>query len=98
MTSAVLTDQFDLKGVIDFSNMVAIRAQGETHIAARDALISVNLKGLEESNSVTVALLIAWMRCANNQGISIVYINVPQELRDIIEFSGLTTVLPIDNA
>jgi anti-anti-sigma factor len=98
VTSAVLNDDFELKGVIDFTNMVAIRQQGEIRMAAHDALIRVNLKALEEANSVTVALLIAWMRCANSQGVAIVYVDVPQELRDIIEFSGLTTVLPLDNA
>jgi anti-anti-sigma factor len=96
MARASLTEQFELQGVVDFDNLAEIREIGDARIKVRSDDLLISLKGLMEANSVTVALLIAWLRSANNQGISIVYMDVPQELRNIIDFSGLTQVLPID--
>jgi ABC-type transporter Mla MlaB component len=102
MAQATLTDDFVLEGSVDFDNLVEVRDAGDVRIAQTTQNqngqgLTLSLRGLTEANSVTVALLIAWMRSANNRRISIVYVDVPQELRNIIDFSGLTQVLPLDH-
>ena len=84
-----------LSGVVDFANLAEIRRIGEARInEAREAL-SIDLSRLEKANSAAVALLIAWFRAAEAHQMSIAFVEVPHELRNIIAFSGLDEVLPL---
>ena len=84
-----------LSGVIDFDNLTDIRRVGEARISEVNETLRIDLSGLEQANSATVALLIAWFRAAEAQEKSVVFVEVPPELRNIIAFSGLEQVLPL---
>ena len=84
-----------LSGVINFDNLTEIRSVGEARISEVNETLRIDLSDLEEANSATVALLIAWFRAARAQDKSIVFVEVPPELRNIIAFSGLDQVLPL---
>lgn len=84
-----------LSGVIDFANLTEIRSIGESRIKEAVKTLSIDLSRLEEANSATVALLIAWFRTAEAHEISIIFVEVPHELRNIIALSGLDQVLPL---
>jgi ABC-type transporter Mla MlaB component len=75
--------------------MVSLRDDGEQFI--RDDLESpiFSLTGLEVSNSVAVALLLGWFRRAHRLGKAIVFTDIPADLLNIIEVSGLSEVLPL---
>ncbi len=93
------TNGFYLPDKITLENIAKVRASGERHIT--EATIEpgdecrFDLSGLEQFNSLAVALLMAWFRYARAQGKSVVYLDVPRDLRNIIDVSGLTEVLPI---
>ncbi|MDG2278677.1 MAG: STAS domain-containing protein [Pseudomonadales bacterium] len=57
--------------------------------------ISVDLSPLKQANSVIVAILSAWHRHASLQHKSIVFVNLSQELRNIIALSGLDKVIEL---
>lgn len=71
----------------------ALRRQGFDLIDTLERQVEVDLAHVERANSVTVALLLAWQRRASLQGKSIIFLNLSDDLRNIIEFSGLTQVL-----
>ncbi|MDP6376767.1 MAG: hypothetical protein QF921_12310 [Pseudomonadales bacterium] len=83
-------------GAVNFDNFGAIRASGEQFIRDNGRL-SVNFGRIEGANSVTVGLMLAWFREADLQGNSIVFVDVPRDLRNIIDFSGLSAVLPFES-
>ena len=88
--------QFALSGAIDATNFKTWQDQGERHIQeSAQPIVQIDLAGLERSNSMAVALLLAWLRCADSQGKALQIAQVPQSLRYIIDFSGLTEVLSI---
>lgn len=96
MTSTASPSHFTLDGVVEAANFKAWQSQGEQYIkASTESTVQVDLAGLERSNSMAVALLLAWLRCADGQGKALQIAQVPQSLRYIIEFSGLTEVLSI---
>jgi len=70
-----------------------LKAAGFALIDAQESLIEVDFAALVQASSVTVALMMAWYRRATLQQKSIVFINLSQELLNIIEFSGLSQVL-----
>jgi anti-anti-sigma factor len=92
--SAVLSDQFALSGVeLGLDQAEQIKAQGVAMIGTSDGPITVDLAGLERANSITIAVLVAWYRHATLQNKNIMFVNLSQDLHNIIEFSGLLSVL-----
>jgi len=92
--SVVLSDQFALSGVeVGLDQAEQIKAQGVALIGAADGPITVDLARLERANSVTIAVLVAWYRHATLQNKAIMFVNLSRDLHNIIEFSGLLSVL-----
>jgi ABC-type transporter Mla MlaB component len=92
--TVVLTQDFALDGVeVGLDQAEAIKSQGVRLISAGPGPFTVNLSSLQRANSVTVALLLAWYRFAALQQKSIVFTHLSQDLRNIIEFSGLSQIL-----
>lgn len=91
---ATLSDDFKLSGVeVDLDSAERLRIAGLRLIEQAGQSLEVNLTGLKRANSVTVALLLSWYRHAVLNEKSILFTGLSQELRNIIEFSGLTQVL-----
>lgn len=87
---------FRLTGRVTFDNLTEQRAAGEAALAAAGSRAVFDLSQLEGGNSAAVALLMAWFREADRLDKSIVFVGVPEELRNIIELSALTDVLPVE--
>ena len=99
MNAEIDAGGFYLPDKITLDNIAEVRASGERHITALAASgdeCAFHLSALEQINSLAVALLMAWFRFAHAHGRSIVYMDVPHELRNIIDVCGLTEVLPLD--
>ncbi len=90
---------FYLPDKITLDNIAEVRASGEQHISGttteHGGECIFHLSGLEQFNSLAVALLVAWFRYARAHGASIFYEDIPHDLRNIIDVSGLTEVLPL---
>ncbi len=89
-----ISEDFSVSGdELTLEDAESIKTAGVRMIAAGGDKIRVDLTGLDRANSVTAAVLVAWYRAATLQNKSIVFVNLSQELRDIIEFSGLSRML-----
>jgi anti-anti-sigma factor len=92
--SVALTDQFSFVGEeIGLDVAEAIKTQGVGLINTSTGPINVDLAGLNRANSVTVAVLVAWYRHATLQRKSIFFVNLSEELHNIVDFSGLSRIL-----
>lgn len=90
---------YQLEGSVDLGSFIAQRRLGEAAIvaaAADDAAIAINFAQLTTASSLTVALMIAWYRCAQAHGCAIRFVQLPAALQQIVDFSGLGEVLPIE--
>ncbi len=97
--AAQLAEPFNLTGdELGLEQAEAVKAAGMALIErSSDAEpIRVDLAALEQANSVTVAVLMAWYRHAAIQQKSIMFVNLSQDLLNIIEFSGLRRLLVAD--
>lgn len=89
-----LTDSFAVQGKeIELDDAEALKIAGAALIDAQPSPIQVDFEALVQANSITVALMLAWYRRAKLQQKSIMFVNLSQELHNIIEFSGLSSVL-----
>jgi anti-anti-sigma factor len=93
--AANLSEGFELSGdELELDEAEEIKESGRALIDASPGPFTVDLAGLENANSITVAVLAAWFRAAKLQDNSIVFVNLSAKLRDILQFSGLDEVLP----
>ncbi|NLC99575.1 MAG: STAS domain-containing protein [Gammaproteobacteria bacterium] len=87
-----------LSGVLDHSSGAALRNQGQALIRNTHATtVQVNCTAVTKSSSVGLALLLAFMRDAQQFGKAIVLTDLPEDMRKIAEVCGLTEILGIES-
>jgi phospholipid transport system transporter-binding protein len=88
--------QLLLAGVLDPQSAPALRQQGQVLIRnASSQEIVIDCSNVERSTSVGVALLLAYLRDADAAGKSLRFFNLPQDMRQIAQVSGVTEFLPL---
>ena len=95
MVAQLLKDtagEFQLSGTIDFESVPKLLKQSQT-LFSNNQDISVNLHGVEQSNSAGLALLIHWLRLAQEKQCSIEFKNIPAQLQEIAKISGIGGLL-----
>ena len=100
MSEASLTLSADgvlrLVGVLDYRSGPALREQGRKLISgcAQSGLL-LDCAGVSKSSSVGLALVLAFMRDARGVGKQLVLRNLPEDMREIAQVSGLGDLLPL---
>jgi ABC-type transporter Mla MlaB component len=64
--------------------------------AAQPPTVAISLGGVTNGNSVLVSLMLVWMRRARAVGAQVRFVDVPPLVSNLIEFSGLDDVLPME--
>lgn len=83
---------FFLEGVLDFDSVVPLLPLLKNAMKQLDA-IEVDLAAVTYTNSAGVALLLDILRKAQEKKITVNYKNIPKDMQDIINLSGLQDVL-----
>jgi len=65
---------------------LALLADGETRI---------DLAGVTTADSSAVALLLEWLRAAQRTGNRVVYLNLDNSLKSLVDLYGVTELLPV---
>ena len=88
-------NQWLLKGEVNVNTITAIIEPGYKMIDALAAgqTLTLDLSGVGQADSASVALLIDWLRYAKKGKKSIVFSNLPAKMRDIINVSNLQGIL-----
>ena len=58
--------------------------------------VRIDLSRVTSSNSLMLSLMLSWLRQARAAGHRLVFERVPVELDDLIGFTGLDRILPLD--
>jgi len=58
--------------------------------------ITIDLASVSRSDSAGVALLIEVIQLANTANLTLLFSNLPQQMKDIVEISGLLDILPLE--
>ena len=85
-----------LSGVLDYNSGPLLREQGGRLIASTFAKqLSLDCSRVEKSSSVGLALLLAFIRDARKSGRELVITELPDDMREIAQVSGLLEILPL---
>jgi phospholipid transport system transporter-binding protein len=90
--------EFRVPEAVRFDNAATVRQAGEHFLDASAGAARISLGQLAEKNSVVVALLLAWVRHAREHGKSVQIVDVPDDLRNIIELYGVAEILPLEGS
>jgi phospholipid transport system transporter-binding protein len=80
-----------VSGAISFAN--AARALTQVPQAPRAGAMEIDLSALENSDSATLAVLIAWAAAVNQRGATLRYRRAPQGLRNLARLCDVEGLL-----
>ena len=91
------TIEYAVPEAVDFDNLEALRRHAEQKLdeLADGQSMLVRLASSAHNGSAAVALMIAMYRRAHVAGKNLSFVDIPDEVVNIIEVSGLTDVLPV---
>jgi anti-anti-sigma factor len=85
-----------LSGCLDRLTAKKLLQQGRSLIAQSGSQWQVDLSDVHHSSSVGIALLLDWKRYGIDKNVTVEFLNVPQKMQDVIEFSGLKEVFKLN--
>jgi len=83
-----------IAGELDFASVADLWESARPLFQA-EPICRIDLSGVHRSNSAGVALLAAWLHTAHHDQRPLVFVNVPTQMRAIIQVAGLETILPL---
>ncbi len=88
---------YPVSEAVNFDNLAALRKAAEQQIdtLAENQALQVRFTSSQHSGSATVALMIAIYRRGHVSGRTVSFVDVPDDVVNIIEVSGLREVLPL---
>ncbi len=88
-------DTVQVHGELDFDSVAHLWEATETLFQAAEPVCCIDLGGVQHSNSAGVALMVEWLGQARRRQWPLRFVNVPRQMRAIIEVADLETVLPL---
>jgi phospholipid transport system transporter-binding protein len=92
LTPAGVPGQFRLEGAAGFGQARTLLAAGERLFAGLPA-VSVDLGGVTQVDSATLALLLEWRRLAARRGNAVTYTGLPGRLVALARLSGVAGLI-----
>ena len=89
-------DRLVVSGTVTLANVAAVLRAGS--VAIGEGVRTVDLGEVGELDSSALALLLAWLREARQQGRDLSFANLPQGLSAIARLYGVADLLPVSQA
>jgi len=89
--------EFQLSGIVDFESVPQLLRLTHT-LFSNNHDVTVNLCGVEQSNSAGLALVIHWLQLAKEKNLNIQFKNIPAQLQEIAKISGIESLLLPQNS
>jgi len=92
-------NQVKLSGELNFETVAGLLNQPQINFdVAENAQIDVDLSQISRFNSASLALLVEWMKKAEQSGVQIKYHSAPEQLMKIAEAYGVQQELSLSYA
>jgi len=88
-------NKYKIIGALNASSVSELLAQNNMFHEEKIDTVIIDLKAVTHSSSVGIALLLEWLRQANNMQFELQFINMPVKMQAIAEICGLSDILPI---
>lgn len=85
-----------VSGELTFATVTRLLEQSRPLLQQAKGWLVVELAGVGRVDSAGLALLIQWMRMAQEQGVDILFRHVPPQLLEIARASDLDQIIPLE--
>lgn len=93
-TASITGDTLTLSGVLDFDSVLDVDAQGREWLEGdAPAQCNVDLDAISYSSSAGVALLLGWLRVAQQQRKTLKVLRLPADMAALARVGGLEDLL-----
>ncbi len=86
-------NHYDVFGRLDADSVSRLLIQEFSH--QQNKKITINLQAVSHSSSAGIALLLEWLRQANNNNHELRFVNMSVNMKAIANICGLSDILPI---
>lgn len=101
MNTPTLTPEGDgryrLEGELNMQTVPDLWCKASLHLPGATDVIDIDLAGVSRADSAGLALLLDWLRLAEQHQRTLTFSNLPKQLLEIARVSGLQDVLPLAN-
>ena len=87
-------DKICIEGPITINNVVAMTRQGISFFEGQ--MLAIDLANVTEVDSSIVSMLLEWLREANKNGHHLHYINMPENLKSLLQLYDVLEFFHID--
>ena len=84
-----------LSGELSYSNVSQVYKKTANLFRKQKSNIEIDLSGVTHADSAGIALLVEWLSEARESNKAIHFVNVPQQMLEMVRISSLDRVLPI---
>jgi len=84
-----------VKGKISFETVLELKKQGEEFLRLGCGQCVIDLSGVIQGGSAAVSLLLSWLRYSNEHNIQLSYCDLPVDMLNVAQLSGVDQLLPI---
>lgn len=88
--------RFRVTGTLGFDTVRDLLAASREQFAGA-ANLEIDLTAVSQGDSAGLALLIEWLRMAEQAGQTVRYVGMPPQLRGLAEISDVDELLPVDS-
>jgi phospholipid transport system transporter-binding protein len=81
-------------GPLTFQTVPACLAESRSWIGGSGNALTIDLAGVTLADSAGLALLLEWRQLAEASGRQPAFVNLPEQMRHLIDVSGLAAVFP----
>ena len=86
-------DSIIVDGAVTIDNVVALTKKGIALFDDRS--LTIDLKKVTEVDSTIISMLLEWLRGMRKKNHSLQFINIPENLKSLIQLYGVTEIIPI---
>jgi len=89
--------QYALSGELTMQNVSLVSEDTKPLLAEMNGDVTINLSSIVRADSAGLALLIDWLRIAQQRKVTLQFEELPEQLLQIAKVCELHTVLPINH-
>ncbi len=87
-------DRITVQGSLTIDNVVEVTLRGlELFDQPRRV---IDLEKINEVDSTVISMMLEWLRLAHKKGCQLQFVNLPQNLKSLIQLYGIADLIPID--
>lgn len=86
-------DRIIVDGAVTIDGVVALTKQGIALLD--DRFLTIDLEKVTEVDSTVISMLLEWLRAMRKCEQSLQFINIPENVKSLIQLYGVTEIIPV---